>query len=765
MKFCKNVNYSFCLLLILLAVFLINENVQARSLPSNVTAANNEFSSRQKAIIERWLWDLYRNGIGNFKDDAGTKSFRRIAAGLLALKENDSNQITSPGAAPLYRYMPPANFPQIVETWTTTIKKIGIAGTATHGDGNYDMKMKEMITLLYLFKNDSKYLTNQACFNIVDKGLSYYMGQSTDKKKVIHHGITYPETENHILMIFSSQYLTNQWISDNPRNDNRLRTGKYGNRNNFINQDKEVEDLLLQATGRIVHNGFFETNGRPYQALSMHALLNIFSFANNSNLKKGARNALDYLSTKFAFQSFQGKRFGPHRRNSDYAKKLGLYENDGVIFMMGILSGAYNWENSFFNDFSNSSGHALWASLLDYRIPDVIHDFMLNKHNGYWARMQARYSTDHYKAHQGPRYFDKNCYNYIRGKNVESAPEFYFATNDFMNISGGKYNRFKVTYDIFQSSDNSKYLKHYDFASRPHLLMTKHNIPQWENDNDMKEHVMFMKGRKRHWLSDNAGTYKSFSYGYYKYFGDAFSGSIDKDRDNTDRHLEYPMRYPSFWDNIPYRLIDGNKKEFSTSDKSRVRFSFFDLTSLQNYGYYVVIGRVSKNENKKKFRTYARGFWEIVPRHKFANLTELKNSVLENNPDSNFNNKTGGDSKWYLYKMTTGETVELNILLGYDDNDCLNPIRKIWPKGSNARSGRQSLISNHVYNRCSKNDINNFPLIEVKEVNRDFNFTGRKYAYSSGNGTLYIKNPFLRKKLTINSSFYKRPTRTIQTLR
>lgn len=33
--------------------------------------------------------------------------------------------------------------------------------------------MKEMITLLYLFKNESSLLTDDAAFNIVDKGLVY----------------------------------------------------------------------------------------------------------------------------------------------------------------------------------------------------------------------------------------------------------------------------------------------------------------------------------------------------------------------------------------------------------------------------------------------------------------------------------------------------------------------------------------------------------------------------------------------------------------
>src|SRR4051812_16883105 len=118
-------------------------------------------------------------------------------------------------------------------------------------------------------------------------------------------------------MTLSSIYLTNQWIYNNPRNDSRLRTGPYKDRNNFKNS-ATFEDMLLQTIGRIVHSDYFETNARPYQVFTLHSLFNLYLFADNHLIRIGAQNAIDFTLTKFAFQSFEGKRLAPQRRQSSH---------------------------------------------------------------------------------------------------------------------------------------------------------------------------------------------------------------------------------------------------------------------------------------------------------------------------------------------------------------------------------------------------------------------------------------------------------------
>ena len=179
-------------------------------------------------------------------------------------------------------------------------------------------------------------------------------------------------------MTLSSKYLTNQWIWDNPRNDRRLREGKDFKNLSIFNNTAGFEDILLQAMGRIVHSDYFETNGRPYQALSLHSLFNLYHFAHSRRIREGARNAVDFTLTKFAFQSLEGKRLAPQRRNYDYSDNMSMYANDPVAFMAGMLSGYYCWNDTVWVEKNghlkldsyfptayagNGMGHMLWMAL------------------------------------------------------------------------------------------------------------------------------------------------------------------------------------------------------------------------------------------------------------------------------------------------------------------------------------------------------------------------------------------------------------------
>jgi hypothetical protein len=231
-------------------------------------------------------------------------------------------------------------------------------------------------------------------------------------------------------MSLSSLYLTNQWIYTNPRKDERLRKGDffYFDQKHFKNS-ASLEDKLLQTMGRIVHSDYFETNARPYQAFTLHSLFNLYAFAENETIRAAAKNAIDFTATKFAFQSFEGKRLVPQRRQSAHRNSMSMYENDATSFMMGILSGFYAWSDTidistgklnttsyFPAQYSgNAFGHMLWAALFAdddllgsraYSIPRPIHSFMLRKQGGFWARMQARFGDGNYRAGHWPRYFE-----------------------------------------------------------------------------------------------------------------------------------------------------------------------------------------------------------------------------------------------------------------------------------------------------------------------------------------------------------------------
>jgi hypothetical protein len=726
-----------------------HDDAQASECVSRVERANADLEHRKHVLIQRFLEDLARDGLGDFLRAPSSDSFRRIAAGLSALEQERVHAREHPGQPKLFDPSAPADFPAQVERFTRTLYDFrpGTVGGLPKQAGDYDFLMKEMISLLYLFRDQPELLSDEAAFRIVDSALGTLAGRDVTERlsfrvslPLVGALLEYPETENHVLMTLSSIYLTNQWIVDNPRRDRRLRSGHYSDLRRFENRGSPLEDMLLQATGRVLHNGFWEVNGRPYQAMSAHALINVSSFAKNEAVRTGARNALDYLATQFAFQSLEMKRLGPYRRSVHNVATAGIYDNDGVIFMLGTLAGGYAWPDAFFRS-GNAAGHALWAGLLDYRVPPAVHDFMLDKHSGFWARMQTRFGDDDYGYGRPGRYFTPDGKALARGRQ-QFLQELYFVTPRFLNVAGGSFSRHDIMGDVFIGNDGVHDL---DFLSRPHAIIPRGHLSQWSNLAQMASEVILMPGEARFWQSDNSGTYKSFSYGYFH----------DGDK---DRHLDAPFRIP---ENVHgYLYQEGERKLFANNRDSRVRFSFLDLSEVERFGFYVVLGQVSKSENSRRYRYYARGFWEIVPRDRFGTVRELKQYVLHRNPDSAFSDATEGARRFYRYTMTTGEVLELDDRLGSRQNRCENPIRRVWPSGVNPDRAPALPLADLIFDRCNPGSIARMPLMDVREVDREFRFTGRRLAYAAGDGQLWVQNPYLGGGLQIDSRDYRHPKRS-----
>jgi hypothetical protein len=489
----------------------------------------------------------------------------------------------------------------------------------------------------------------------------------------------------------------------------------------------------------VLHNGFWEVNGRPYQAMSAHALINLATFADDPRLRSGARNALDYLAAKFAFQSLGMKRHAPYRRCSEYAQRAGLYEPDGVPYLFGVLAGGHSWPQDFPRA-SNAAGHALWASLLGYRVPAAIHDYMLDKHTGFWARMQSRFGRDHYRHGRHGRYFRKDGRAHTGGE-PEYLPESYFVTPRFMNAAGGRFNRYPIFGDAFDCKDG---LCDLDFVARPHALLPAGHLERMNGVEDLQRAVPTMIGDARPNRVDNSGTYKGFSYGYLH------DGEVD-------RHLDSPFTLPALHRAHLYRV--GGEVELFDRRDSRARFSFVDLSDVPGHGYYLVLGRVSKSENSACHRHYARGFWEVVPAERFASVAALADYVLQHNPAAAFTDVTEGPGRFYRYTMTTGEALELDDRLGYAGEGCSNPIRRIWPAGRDPDTDAPARLSELVHDRCDPDAVARAPLMDVREVDSLHRFTGRRLAYAAGDGLVVVDNPHIGRRLVLDSSDYRNPRR------
>lgn len=174
---------------------------------------------------------------------------------------------------------------------------------------------------------------------------------------------SYPETENHVLIRATYQYLINQWLahdyhqnlvsnghhrytSDTFLGDMQNHPDFEGWFENYPNGHRsELVTRLLAAVHRVNHNGFLEANAAPdYQAISVRPLLMLATWAEDEEVRLAAENALHMASAQFAFQSLHGRRLAPARRSCDYAWSNKLY--DGMTLAMGALSGAYRWNDS-----------------------------------------------------------------------------------------------------------------------------------------------------------------------------------------------------------------------------------------------------------------------------------------------------------------------------------------------------------------------------------------------------------------------------------
>jgi hypothetical protein len=119
-------------------------------------------------------------------------------------------------------------------------------------------------------------------------------------------GVRIPETENHLFMINTSRYLTNQLI-----------LAKISDRDEIENYERHqnaIKKWLLDRLQDITEHDFIEYNARPYQRYSLYALLNLYDFATDDDLQAAAQSVLDYAFAKFAAGSTQGRRLAPFRR-------------------------------------------------------------------------------------------------------------------------------------------------------------------------------------------------------------------------------------------------------------------------------------------------------------------------------------------------------------------------------------------------------------------------------------------------------------------
>lgn len=539
--------------------------------------------------------------------------------------------------------------------------------------------------------------------------------------------VTRPETENHVLSIHMYNYLVSMWIlrmgldySTGMAVDHKIRQWAIEGLT-WLQQPGNMEEFfspILMALGRVVHNGFFETNARPYQELSVFAILTLAVYGDifedmplsemhavpdevrdyARRVRQAARNAMHYSAATFAFQSLRGKRSSPMRRRHTNRDTPDFYGGNRAAFLFGLLSGAHEYDDC--TDATNAScdlfkyskldhrHKILWAALMrltarksnnlrGYELPRAIHGQFFDP-RPYFGIMQARASLGQYpRTGIPPRYFDPQdpTRTQLPGE-WRGSPELYFGTGDLMLTAGGMYcPYYQPEYLPWAELDPQ-----YRFFSRATMLFPRGDFGHPYDDNDPRptqwksladgsgKDVLVMRGRRDEWWKSdcNVWTYKSFAYGY-----------------SYDRTVEKPwsrgwvQAYPDWWDDHPKRSFDIEETAFRL---------FYFAPGVLGYdvnnhidvggdsdGYYVVMARLRKDGAGNIFKwwhwNYRRGILEVVPGSLYPSLDALE-AELKAWHDPSFRYFSAGDhddDRPYKYvTMTSHERLTLDPKMGAD---------------------------------------------------------------------------------------------------
>jgi hypothetical protein len=249
----------------------------------------------------------------------------------------------------------------------------------------------------------------------------------------------------------------------------------------------------------------------------------------------------------------------------------------------------------------------------------------------------------------------------------------------------------------------------HDFFTKPTSLIagSDYGMGFWAGAGGLEQDLLASRGNFDDFsVSNNLGVYKNLALGY----DTARTGS--------------PFSLPAQWRKGPERSAGS------------LHFMVVDAASTSNSfpagDQYVLVGTLPPRSG------VAIGYWEIVPRTMFATEQDVLNRAVA------LNSITTSPISIAMVTSTERLTINPNYPSGH-------PFTAI--DGSPSSAGRNHVLGTSTAERAA------FPLIEARQVDATYRYTGTTYAFSSGNGVLTITNPCLGRELVIDSSNYEMPTR------
>jgi hypothetical protein len=324
-----------------------------------------------------------------------------------------------------------------------------VSAASNPPEGNYDITQMKLLPLAYCFYDD---LAPPAAERLVTTLLARGAIQRPGDDLTFTSGVTpndwsragvlspvgvhvdIPETENHVLMIGTARYLTNQLLYQ------RTRDGSFDNRRNGNPDDSRPTcmDQLLNLLRNYLRNDFAEYNAKPYQEETRDALLNLCTFAYDAEVRLAAQMTLDYISAHIAVSSIDLRRIVPFRRRNEdkYVVQLAGYPGvmgvplldgpgaDPITTQFALLAGNTRAYRTYSN-WSIGGGFAaelVQGALSSYRLPPSIHDLFINDlHRRYFQRLHRKVDL----AEPGQQ---RNCEN----------KEIYAGSPSYLITAGGK---------------------------------------------------------------------------------------------------------------------------------------------------------------------------------------------------------------------------------------------------------------------------------------------------------------------------------------
>lgn len=399
---------------------------------TNVDESKKFFSERKNIVIEQIANMELLPFPENIKDSVGTFSTRLLAKMLRATEQDihDANKV-------LYR---PDVFPWPVGT-NIDVKVFSRAG-------DYDFLLHHLVRASYIdFRSGFKILKPHVRELLYERFLTE-KGNDHYTHFYVFGTIPYEDTENHILMTETSRYLTNQLLF--------YQTGdsKYDNESNGFNR------WMINHLSHFVKDGFSEFNSRPYEVFTLFALHNLYAFSWNKDVKVAAQIILDYVYTKFSVQSNRLRRSSPFRRQDKYLYESRLWRGDSLSAFLAPLVGNYELLVNINNKKEEqiapiSSQVSLISVSTDYRLPDELLNYLLERNGETFQRIHSKHGVEVYYKHElfdisaGGRY--KNLWDFGTYQNDSWAVpltlipthEKSFNRNDFIRFKGHRWKNYR----------------------------------------------------------------------------------------------------------------------------------------------------------------------------------------------------------------------------------------------------------------------------------------------------------------------------------